>query len=151
MLSAESRGQIRVDGRVSTSGNARPADIVLSELQADRSGTGGFHNAGHHRAQTGHEVIREERDRAQSYLDIADVILLALDLDGRITLINRKGCATLGREESELLGRDWIETCLPPRTHRDLKAFFRTLLDGELSSLENPVLTSSGEERMIGW
>jgi PAS domain S-box-containing protein len=77
--------------------------------------------------------------------------LLALDLDGRITLINRKGCATLGREESELLGRDWIETCLPPRTQRELKSFFRTLLDGELTSLENPVLTSSGEERMIGW
>lgn len=58
-----------------------------------------------------HEFIRQERDRAQSYLDLADVILLALDLDGRITLINRKGCATLGREESELLGRDWFETC----------------------------------------
>jgi PAS domain S-box-containing protein len=41
-----------------------------------------------------HELIRQERDRAQSYLDIADVILLALDLEGRITLINRKGCAT---------------------------------------------------------
>jgi PAS domain S-box-containing protein len=98
-----------------------------------------------------HELIRQERDRAQSYLDIADVILLALDLKGRITLINRKGCATLGREESELLGRDWFETCLPPRTKRELKAFFSTLLDGELTSLENPVLTSSGEERMIGW
>jgi PAS domain S-box-containing protein len=98
-----------------------------------------------------HELIRQERDRAQSYLDIADVILLALDLEGRITLINRKGCATLGREESELLGRNWFETCLPPRTHRELKAFFHTLLDGELTSLENPVLTSSGEERMIGW
>ena len=61
-----------------------------------------------------HELIRQERDRAQSYLDVADVILLALDVHGRITLINRKGCATLGREERELLGRDWIETCLPP-------------------------------------
>jgi PAS domain S-box-containing protein len=98
-----------------------------------------------------HELVRQERDRAQSYLDIADVILLALDLEGRITLINRKGCATLGREASELLGRDWFETCLPPRTHGELKAFFRTLLDGELTALENPVLTSSGEERMIGW
>jgi PAS domain S-box-containing protein len=32
-------------------------------------------------------AIREERDRAQQYLDIADVILLALDLEGRITLL----------------------------------------------------------------
>ena len=69
-----------------------------------------------------HELIREERDRAQSYLDIADVILLALDLEGRITL-NRKGCATLGRKQSELRGRNWVDTCLPPRIQRELKAF----------------------------
>jgi PAS domain S-box-containing protein len=43
-----------------------------------------------------HELMRQERNRAQRYLDIADVILLALDLEGRVTLINRKGCATLG-------------------------------------------------------
>ncbi len=58
-------------------------------------------------------AIRRERDRAQLYLDIADVMLVALDLEGRITLINRKGCSTLGREESELLGRVWIDTCVP--------------------------------------
>jgi PAS domain-containing protein len=43
------------------------------------------------------------------------VILLALDLDGRITLINRKGCALVEWPESDLLGRDWIETCVPAR------------------------------------
>jgi hypothetical protein len=43
-------------------------------------------------------AIPEERDRAQRYLDIAEVILLVLDAEGRITLINRKGCSSLGRE-----------------------------------------------------
>jgi PAS domain S-box-containing protein len=97
------------------------------------------------------ELIYQERDRAQRYLDIADVILLALDAEGRITLINRKGCATLGREENELLGRDWIDTCLPARIRRELRARFQTVLDGDASYIENPVVTSSGEERMIGW
>jgi PAS domain S-box-containing protein len=97
------------------------------------------------------ELIYQERDRAQLYLDIADVILLALDLQGCITLINRKGCATLGWEESELLGRDWIENCLPPRTQREIRSFFHGLLEGDVKQLENPVLTSSGEERMISW
>ncbi len=59
------------------------------------------------------ELIRQERDRAQLYLDVADVILRALDVQGRVTLINRKGCTTLGWEEGELLGRDWFETCIP--------------------------------------
>jgi two-component system NarL family sensor kinase len=97
------------------------------------------------------ELIYQERDRAQRYLDIADVILLALDLEGRITMINRKGCATLGWEEGQLLGRDWIDTCLPTRIRRELRASFRSLLDGEAAYIENPVVTSSGEERMIGW
>jgi len=96
-------------------------------------------------------AIRQERDRAQRYLDIADVILLALDLEGRITLINRKGCSTLGWEERELLERDWIDTCHPARTREELRATFHNVIGGNLSYIENPVLTKSGEERMIGW
>ena len=59
--------------------------------------------------------LSQERDRAQRYLDTAEVILLALDLEGRITLINRKGCSVLGWTEGELIGRDFIETCVPAR------------------------------------
>jgi PAS domain S-box-containing protein len=96
-------------------------------------------------------TIREERDRAQQYLDIADVMLLALDSEGRITMINRKGCSTLGWEERELLTRDWFDTCLPARTRDALRTSFHSLLRGELSHMENPVLTKSGEERMIAF
>jgi PAS domain S-box-containing protein len=96
-------------------------------------------------------AIRQEQDRAQRYLDIVDVIMLALDLEGRITLINRKGCSTLGREEHELLGRDWFATCLPARTRDMLRVTFHNVLGGDLSYVENPVLTKSGEERMIAW
>ena len=96
-------------------------------------------------------TIRNERDRAQQYLDIADVILLALDREGRITLINRKGSSTLGWKEQDLIGRDWIETCVPARTRAELRTAFRGLIDGTAQPLENPVLTKSGEERMIAW
>src|SRR4029078_12988917 len=52
-------------------------------------------------------ALLHERDRAQRYLDTAEVILLALDLSGRITLINRQGCDILGRVQRALLGRDF--------------------------------------------
>jgi len=96
-------------------------------------------------------TIQEERDRAQQYLDIAEVILLALDMEGRITLINRKGCSTLGWEEHELLGRNWVDTCLPVRLRDKIRTAFHNLLTGDFSYIENEVLTKSGEERMIGW
>jgi two-component system, cell cycle sensor histidine kinase and response regulator CckA len=96
-------------------------------------------------------TILKERDRAQQYLDIADVILLALDQEGRINLINRKGCSTLGWKEQDLIGRDWIDTCLPARTRDELRTAFRSLISGTPLHLENAVLTKSGEERMIAW
>ena len=96
-------------------------------------------------------ALRRERDRAQRYLDTAEVILLALDLDGRITLINRKGCDLLGRTEPELIGRDWVQTCLPSRLRRDGGQRLRALQSGDLPLVENPIVTLSGEERLIEW
>ena len=96
------------------------------------------------------EALRE-RDRAQRYLDTPDVILLALDLDGRITLANRYACSILGWTADELMGRDWVETCLPVRIRDDMKAKLHDLTGGEFTVLENPILTKSGDERLIGW
>ena len=70
-------------------------------------------------------ALRDERDRAQRYLDTAEVILLALDPDGRITLVNRKGCDLLGWTEAELLGRDFLATCLPARIRDALTKRFQ--------------------------
>ena len=97
------------------------------------------------------DEIRAERDRAQRYLDTAGVILLALDLEGRITLINRKGCELLGWTERELLGRDFLETCVPARSRVLLRAKFESLVNGDLSVVDAAVLTKSGEERLVEW
>ena len=96
-------------------------------------------------------ALRRARDRAQRYLDAADVILLALDLDGRITLINRKGCDLVEWTESDLLGRDWIETCVPARARDAVRGTLRRVPGGDLSIVENPILTKSGGERLIEW
>jgi two-component system, cell cycle sensor histidine kinase and response regulator CckA len=96
-------------------------------------------------------ALREERDRAQQYLDTAEVILLKLDRDARIVLVNRYACTVLGWTADELLGRDWIETCLPSRTRHWFRNKFNNLVGGDLSIVENPVLTKSGDERLIEW
>jgi len=95
--------------------------------------------------------LRDERERAQRYLDTAGVILMALDKHGRITLVNRYACSTLGWTAEELLGRDWIETCVPARIWDAIKGKFRDLIGGELPVYENPVITRSGVERLIEW
>jgi two-component system cell cycle sensor histidine kinase/response regulator CckA len=96
-------------------------------------------------------ALRQERDRAQKYLDTAEVILLKLDLEGRITLVNRYACAILGWTADELLGRDWIGTCEPARREAAARKRFSDLLGGDVSIADSPVVTRSGEERLVEW
>jgi len=100
------------------------------------------------------EAVRVQRDLAQSYLDLAGVIFVALDTAGKITLVNKMGCKVLGYEERELLGRNWFDTCLPEGLRKDVKSVFRRLVAGEIEPVEyyeNPVLTKNGDERIIAW
>src|SRR6202795_2070319 len=49
------------------------------------------------------------------------------------------------------MGCDWVDFCLPARIRDALRTSFHNLIGGDLSYVENPILTKSGEERMIGW
>jgi PAS domain S-box-containing protein len=99
-------------------------------------------------------LFREEKNRIQSYLDIAGVILVVIDANQKVSLINKKGCEILGYEENEIIGKNWFDTFIPERIREEVKAGFRKLMDGEIDPVEyfeNPVLTKTGVERMIAW
>ncbi|HAY27648.1 MAG TPA: PAS domain S-box protein, partial [Candidatus Accumulibacter sp.] len=101
------------------------------------------------------QLLRQQRDLAQRYLDTVQSLMLALDTEGRVTMINRAGRDLLGYAENELLGRCWFSTCLPqPKgTERSLPTF-RRIIAGELDasfSAEDSVLCRDGSLRLIGW
>ena len=82
----------------------------------------------HKRAE---EAFKAERDRAEQYLNTVEVILVALDTEARITLLNRKGYQVLGYEEGELMGRDWIKTCLHAQDHESVYEANREIVAGK--------------------
>ena len=90
----------------------------------------------------------------KSYLNLADVIILVLGSDQRIHLINQKGCEILGYNESQVLGKNWFDYFVPERLREGIRQVFFQIVSGETERVEffeNPVLTSSGEERVIAW
>ena len=98
--------------------------------------------------------LRAEQDRNQKYLEVVSGVLVALDRDGKIALINQAGSRLLGYEEGSLVGRDWFETCVPLRVREEVRSVFRRIMAGELTPVEhfeNPVLTRSGDERLVSW
>ncbi|MBD3233523.1 MAG: PAS domain S-box protein [candidate division Zixibacteria bacterium] len=100
------------------------------------------------------EELRLEKDRAQNYLDIAAVIILALNRMGEVTLINKKGCALLGYQEDEIIGCNWFDTFIRGATGQKLKRGFDKLFKGETELweyMENSVVTGTGDTKIIAW
>lgn len=100
------------------------------------------------------DALRTDRDRIQLYLDIVNVMIVALDTAQRITLINRKGAEILGYPQDEIIGMNWHETFVPARLRAQVIITFQHLMTGEIAPVEyfeNPVVTRSGEERVIAW
>jgi len=98
--------------------------------------------------------LREERNRAQQYLNIAGVIIIAIDEQGLITLINEKGCEVLGYKEEEIIGRNWFDLGIPEKVREKRKDTFRKVMAGEKKEeedYENTIITKSGEEKIVAW
>ncbi|MFH1985277.1 MAG: response regulator [Pseudomonadota bacterium] len=98
--------------------------------------------------------LEQARNKARQYLDIAGVILVAIDADRRVTLINQKGCEVLQGTSAEIIGKDWFETFVPEQIRGEVIASFHRLMAGEIEPVEyyeNPVLTIGGQERLVAW
>jgi len=126
--------------------------------------------------QRSEDKVRQERDRAQTYLDVADVAIVAFDRVGTVTLINRKGCELLECKERDVVGRNWFASFVPERARAAARRKFRRFASAAGSrpsrrrqstpgpaapdderpaeaheSFESLVLTTGGRERIVAW
>jgi PAS domain S-box-containing protein len=96
----------------------------------------------------------QEQQKAQTYLDNAQIIMIALDKDGIINMINKSGCRILGFSENELKGKNWFDICIPTAIKEELKKRHTQNFTGSNASFEyfeNPILTKEGKEKLIAW
>ncbi|MBU0965094.1 MAG: PAS domain S-box protein [Proteobacteria bacterium] len=93
-----------------------------------------------------------EKQKAQQYLEVANVMIVALNTCGEIILLNPKGCEILGVDVKHALGKNWFEHFLPDGIRDDIKEVFNRMMDGgEVSFYENAIKTSSGSERILAF
>jgi len=99
-------------------------------------------------------AIRESKEIAERYLNIAAEIIISLDRQGNIVMLNPSGHRLLGYKPGELVGKNWFEVCLPEDTKDVVREFLLTLQDKDESVLipaVNRVLRKDGSERIIRW
>jgi diguanylate cyclase (GGDEF)-like protein/PAS domain S-box-containing protein len=99
-------------------------------------------------------ALRDSQERTQQYLNVAGVMLVALNIAGCVELVNRKGCEMLGMPETEILGKDWFEHFLPERIRNEVRDKFVQMLEGNVAPVEyteNAIVARGGEERIVAW
>ncbi|TNC51623.1 PAS domain S-box protein [Rubellimicrobium rubrum] len=89
------------------------------------------------------------------YLQVAGVMLLVLDREGRIETVNQRGAEILGHDDpARLIGRDWFETAIPAREREAVRAIFAQFMSGSVDAperVEGLILRPDGQERLIAW
>lgn len=101
----------------------------------------------------GEQKLSLEKAKARTYLDLVDIMIVVLDREGRIELLNRKGSQLTGYEDLEVIGRKWIDTCVPERFFEERTEIFREIVEDRPRKeyYEALIVTKSGSERLIGW
>ncbi|MBU0639301.1 MAG: PAS domain S-box protein [Planctomycetes bacterium] len=106
------------------------------------------------RRKLAEDALQHERDRAQQYLDVAGVMFVALDAQGRVTLVNQLACKILGKTDAEIVGLNWSDNFVPQCERQHTRAVYEQLMAGKLEPVEyfeNPIQTATGEPRLISW
>ncbi|MEL4304816.1 DUF835 domain-containing protein [Methanococcoides sp. LMO-2] len=102
-----------------------------------------------------HDLLLEERDTAQKYLNIAGVLIIVLDNDQNIVEINNRGAAILECSKEEAIGLNWFENFIPEESRSELKERCNSLLGDEincdLSGFEIVIMTRTGKQKVLSW
>lgn len=98
------------------------------------------------------EAVQHARRYAENLIETANVMIIGLDAAGAIRVFNRAAEEVTGYTRAELTGRNWFELLVPKHRYPYVWDEFKRLLSGGLpATFENPILTKSGQERLISW
>jgi diguanylate cyclase (GGDEF)-like protein/PAS domain S-box-containing protein len=137
-----------------TSGDHSFETIIFPvEIAAHKRGVGGISRDITQRKQS-EAIVIQERDRAQTYFDIAAVLFVAFDREGYATMINRTGCDILGLAKEEILGKQWTENFVPEPDRAGVYDVMRRIYEGTIKPTdinENGIINANNEVRQIEW
>lgn len=98
------------------------------------------------------EQLSTEQRFANQVLDTAEALIVVLDLQGRIVRFNHHFVKLTGRELDDLIGKNYIDHCVPECDRERLRRVFNAIASGEnVTGVQNGVLTVDGQLRQIRW
>ena len=97
-------------------------------------------------------TLLRENELDKLYLDIAGVMIIALDAKGVVTFVNKKASEILSLPKEKIIGKNWFKNFVP-QSSVEMSGRFKELMSGKQPDLvyENSILTGAGKEILISW
>ncbi|RJX18557.1 MAG: diguanylate cyclase [Ammonifex sp.] len=100
------------------------------------------------------DALVEAKNFTDNLIQTANLMIVGLDACGSIKLFNKTAETITGYRKSEIFGKNWFDIIVPRDRYPYVWDMFRRMLSKKVVlpiPLENPVITQSGEERLISW
>jgi two-component system, sensor histidine kinase and response regulator len=111
-------------------------------------------NAMAQRIQERTSNLRETKEQLNAYIQTAQTTLLALDFEGRITLLNRSGCDLIGIPPDGWAGLNWLTDMVDPEDQAILRHWLDQAAGATLppdGALDYHVVTSHRGTCLMHW
>ena len=102
-------------------------------------------------------ALRKEKELSRKYLDIAEVMIIAIDKSRNIVLANQKASKILGYDQNTLLGMNWFDNFIPAEIRDEITKLFHNIISGIIPEEEisrpyiNEIVTKNKSKRLIKW
>ena len=97
-------------------------------------------------------ALAREREYTRLLLESANMLIVGLDTEGRITVFNRAAEDLTGYRREDVRGRSWFEFLVPRQRYPEIAREFERLMESGLpGDHEHVLVTATGEERTIAW
>lgn len=102
-----------------------------------------------------HKEALQQKKQLQQYLDVAGVMVVALDLYGNIMLVNNRACEAIESTEKEVLGKNWFDNFVPVEHREDRRNSFKYILENNIEQanvkFEGLAMTLDKKVKFMSW
>lgn len=96
------------------------------------------------------EALQREKEFSKMIIETADVLIVILDLEGKVILFNKKAEDVTGYYRSEIIGKDFFKILFPRGYDVPFARMVKEISEGKaVSPLDVSFFTKRGEKRII--
>ncbi len=96
--------------------------------------------------------LKEEQKFVQLLLDTSPAFIVAIDVSGKILLMNQALLNALEYSMDEIMGIDYVKTIIPEDEHEKLNRYFSRIISQNYEIInENSIISKTGKRYLVEW